>query len=341
MSVPTTARRSVSALVAVVLALAMLVALPWSQAHAAGPEMTPRGDAAGDVTITDVSVYEEDTKTPAAAFFYGGNDTMTWDYDLVYTFNSPTSAQVGGKSLVLTLPEALDVQTDTTPMPFMINGQRLGTYTLDGETKTVHITFDESVNDLQNGNFTIRVTTDPVYLADKVDQTVQIGTSQLVPVKKYELVGKHPVNKAGSTAQGGDDPDASLADNQVKWSLVINQLGETYTEPFTVEDTLQSLGGVVDFDYLANGMSGAANPAVLTVAELADGNPQPTGITIPLNDTRDGFSYTFTPDMVSGRTYVLMYRETVPGMTAQEIGFAPNHIEIAPTADLPDGHSED
>lgn len=337
MSAHAAPRRLLSLLATLAVLFTALIAFPHGAHAAAGQEMRAGGSAGSAVTINSVSVTTTSGQ-PIDTLYYASPGKNV-SYNLRYTFSTSDMSRVGGQELILYLPEGLTVTDDPTPHPFYINGTRqYGSYVL--ENNTIRITFTQPVNNLRNGDFNLQVRADNEYLARDADQMISIGRATL-PVKKLADTAKHPVAKAGKTKNMRPSYN-DLADNQVEWVLSFNPQKDTFTEPFTVNDKLQTLGGVIDQDRGGSEpLKWPTNPSELVVYDLATGAD--TGIRIQLSADRTGFSHTFTPAEVNGKTLYIRYRETIqdvrgfPSATISDASYAPNKVTIPATADVPNG----
>lgn len=317
-------RRLSSILAALAVLFTAFIALPQGAHAAAGQEMYAGGSAGSAVTINSVKV-----TTTSGGFvdkLYYASEGKNVSYNLHYTFSTSDMSRVGGKDLILYLPEGLTVPDDPSPKPFYINGAQYGSYTL--VNNTIRITFSQPVNNLRNGDFNLQVRADNTYLARDPDQMVSIGGATF-PVEKLADTGKHPVAKAGQTKAMRPSYN-DLKDNQVEWVMSFNPQKDTFTAPFTVNDKLQTYGGIIDQDRGgSNPLQWPENPSSIVVYDLA--TKQDTGIRIQLSADRTGFSHTFNPADVNGKTLYIRYRETIqdvpgfPPATITDAGYAPNN----------------
>lgn len=328
-------KRGIGSLIAAFVLVTAVIAAPSAFA-VTGQEMDAGGSAGSVVTIDSVSV--KTTSDGMVDTIYYTNPGKTMRYNLHYEFSTGNMSSVGGQDLILYLPEGLYVDNDPTQQPFYINGRPMGYYTL--ENNTIKIRFSSPVNNLRGGDFNLQVKVNNELLARDPDQRVTIG-GKSYPVAKIKDTKKHPVAKAGQT-NNMKPTYKDLAENQIEWMMTFNPTKDTFTEPFTVNDELQTLGGIIDQDRGSSQInSWKVNPSELVVYTMS---AEDSGIRIPLKSDRTGFSFTFTPDQVNGRTLYVRYRETIqdvqgyPRVTASEVSFAPNAVTVPATADMPGGY---
>ena len=255
--------------------------------------MTSGGSAAGATTINSVTLKDADGKGEMPYIPYS-TEEQGWPMSLEYTFSTDNMQDVSGKTIVLTLPDYFTANTVTAPQDFFVGGEKKGTYTIDGEAGTVTITLNETATNLHNGQFRINVITNGHTLKDHVGSTVNVGGKD-IPVQLQEI-DFMPIQKTGNTKSGGEEADPNLADNQVKWQVLINPTAAPVAGDMTITDTvLQMKGGAT---IVMDNLMQAPSPEQLVVVDVATSAPAP--FTATVNPEKTGFNLTIPQDQISG-----------------------------------------
>ena len=326
--------KRIKALSASVLALVLLLTLtglPVSVLAEDGREMVAEGSAGDKITIQDVKLLDEDGGE-IQEIHIGGSDMENYTYTLQFTFNTDAADVLGGQTVILNAPFAVEVLGVTTPLPFMIDGQKKGTYTTDATKNQIIITLDENVHDLQQGIFNLEVHSSYNKLVEHIDKEITVGGHKYTVRQK--AAEAPPYSKNGDT--NGTDADLGLADNQISWWVYFNPKAKVLTEDLTVTDEVVQLEGGAKIDYDFLGSQDA--PKELTVYELVntEAGPQfsPTEHKVTLNPDGTGFTKTFTKEEASGHTFMVNYRITITGADAETTLYAPNYIEVKASKDF-------
>ncbi len=347
-------RKLISFVVAFALILTSLLAIGGGILKiSANDEMTPGGSAGEFFTISKVELLDEEGIEKANAISWYDMENASMNYKLKYTFHTENGDSVGGKELILYVPKGFSLSDVSTERDFIVNGQPQGKFTLDSGSNTIKIKFNEQVNNLRDGEFILDISTD----SDAIKEIIQneppvendgdgktprghitINGVEIPLVKASFDLGDVPlVNKGGEVRNPGDDED-DLTDNQIRWSVAINQLKRTgIKDNVVLEDNMPGIFG--DAKVVIDGISGQTDPTEITVAELGDdGLPNVLeGVTAKLNEKKNGFSLTVEPEKINGKTLILMYVVEYKNKKPEELLKIPNNITVEPSADMPEG----